>query len=339
MDYFEQETKLTALFKSLPTELRKNRVFNVISITMELSSMYELTLEEMGKIWEELYKIFTGKSNTSSFSEKIKQCLDEEHYDNLRNITDYLLDQVILPIKTALGEHFPLPEVPEEKTEAPAVVAEAAKAPDQPVEETPAVNTTPQQTIPKTTEDPVPETTAPAQEEIPAKKPEVKTTEPDPNIKTYYNPTAAIHAELEIRPETLPEILPEEKKHETPGQTHAEPIVTAPQEKAESEIKIAEKEENVDKPDLQMQKEQEPASPKAPTETETFETKNDDNNTATETEQKIEVKKIPDPKTIIEHNMGQSSAPERKDTQTAQTSDSANHETKKYEKDPYRESV
>src|SRR3989344_2029438 len=235
MDYFEQETKLTALFKSLPTELRKNRVFNVISITMELSSMYELTLEEMVKIWEELYKIFTGKSNTSSFSEKIKQCLDEEHYDNLRNITDYLLDQVILPIKTALGEHFPLPEV--------------------------------------------------------------KTPEPDPNIKTYYNPTAAIHAELEIRPETLPEILPEERKHETPGQTHAEPIVTAPQEKAESEIKIAEKEENVDKTDLQMQKEQEPASPKAPTETETFETKNDDNNTATETEQKMEVKKIPDPKT------------------------------------------
>ena len=103
----KKEIQLDQLLKTLPEEFRNKSEYDLIYHISEIGQDYDISFEELDKIFSETYNIITGISRIDTLPDNLNIILNPENKINFEKIAKEL-KQLIEKLMTALGNKFPL---------------------------------------------------------------------------------------------------------------------------------------------------------------------------------------------------------------------------------------
>jgi hypothetical protein len=135
MSYFEQQQKLTDEILKIYSEKGKTPGKDFVLSVYDLGDKLELTLEEVGNICELIFKILSGDKTIGSTETALLEILDEDNQKNMGVISAFINTEIINKIKTDLyggkADLVPNPQEP---------VTPAINVPDDVVNTVPQIN-------------------------------------------------------------------------------------------------------------------------------------------------------------------------------------------------------
>jgi len=104
MNYFESGEKLNEVINSLAIkEGSAPDYFEVTDVINGSASPYELTLAEIGKLYEETRKVLSGETKREDFATSVKEALDEDYKEHAEDIAGAIDEGIFDKMKRGVG--------------------------------------------------------------------------------------------------------------------------------------------------------------------------------------------------------------------------------------------
>jgi hypothetical protein len=138
MSYFEQNIKLNNALEQLPEKTKTSfKERDVLSEIYEIGGKFELTLKEIGDICEKIADTILGKENIKNFQENLLNCLEEDNRNKVPELSKILTDSILKFIFDSLKQEAIKNLVPEAQER---VMPATVSAPEDVVNTVPQIN-------------------------------------------------------------------------------------------------------------------------------------------------------------------------------------------------------